>query len=268
MSRQAEPTRPALSVILPCYRAGARAQRSVRELSEFLGSRRLTWEVVVVDDGGGDFPVGLWQGDPRVRLVALSANRGKGAAVRSGMAAARGHVRVFTDVDLPYELDLLLVIEEYIARRGFHVVVGDRTLPDSRYGSEIRWQRRVASRVFSWLVGKLVTGGFFDTQCGLKGFRGDVAEAIFPNSKLDGFAFDVEVIYLSLKSRLDIKRIPVHVRNGEDSSVRLLRDAFRMVVDILRIKANQMAGRYRSVETDLLFSNDFVALRDEVSRRQ
>src|SRR5262249_37202133 len=210
---------------------------------------------------------GAWEGDPSVRLVRLPVNRGKGAAVRAGMGAARGAVRVFTDVDLPYALDLLLVIEEYVGRRGFHMVVGDRTLPDSRYGSEINWQRRLASRAFSWFVGKLVTGGFFDTQCGLKGFRADVADQLFKSSRLDGFAFDVEIIYLGLKSRLDIKRIPVHVRNGEGSSVRLVRDSAGMVFDVLKIKPNQMAGRYRSVESDLLFSRDFADLRDEVSKR-
>lgn len=261
------PGRPDISVVLPCYRAAARAQKSVRELSGFLGGRGFAWEIVVVDDGGKDFPAGQWEDGGAVRLVRLPVNCGKGAAVRAGMAAACGQVRIFTDVDLPYDLDLLLVIEEYISKRGFHVVVGDRTLPDSLYGTEIRWQRRLASRAFSWLVGKLVTGGFFDTQCGLKGFRADVADAIFPNTKLDRFAFDVEIIYLSLKSRLDIKRIPVHVRSQDDSSVRLLRDSSRMVLDVLRIKANQMAGRYRSVESDLLFSRDFARLRDEVVRR-
>jgi dolichyl-phosphate beta-glucosyltransferase len=261
------PGRPEISVVLPCYGAAARAQESVGELSEFLDARALAWEIVVVDDGGGDFPLGAFEDSAAVRLVRLPANRGKGAAVRAGMAAARGEVQIFTDVDLPYDLNLLLVIREYISKRGFHVVVGDRTLPDSRYGSEVRWQRRLASRAFSWFVGKLVTGGFFDTQCGLKGFRGDVAQAIFPNTTLDGFAFDVEVIYLSLKSRLDIKRIPVHVRSAEDSSVRLLRDSSGMVLDVLRIKAQQMAGRYQSLESDLLFSRDFARLRDEVAKR-
>ncbi len=262
-----QPGWPDISVVLPCYRAAAQAESSVRELSHFLGAQALEWEIVVVDDGGGDFPAGQWEGSTAVRLVRLPVNRGKGAAVRAGMLAARGDARIFTDVDLPYDLDLLLVIEEYILKRGFHVVVGDRTLPDSRYGTEIRWQRRLASRAFSWFVGKLVTGGFFDTQCGLKGLRGDVADAILPNTTLDHFAFDVEIIYLGLKSRLDIKRIPVHIRSQENSSVRLLRDSSRMFLDVLQIKANQMAGRYRSVESDLLFSRDFVRLRDDVCRR-
>ena len=184
------------------------------------------------------------------------------------MLAATGEARIFTDIDLPFDLDLLLVIAEYILDKGFHLVIGDRTLPDSQYATELRWQRRLASRFFSVFVGKLVTGGFFDTQCGLKGFRGDVAEALFRSARIDRFAFDVEIIYLALKSRLDIKRIPVRLRNNDESSLRLFRDSRRMFLDVFRIKAHQMAGRYRSLESDALVSRDFAALRDEVLSRE
>jgi len=260
---------PHLSVILPCYRAAEQALRSAEDLSSFLSRGDFKWEVVIVDDGGGDFPASVPQDTDPIRLIRLPENRGKGAAVRAGMLAARGQARIFTDVDVPFELDLLFVIAEYILARGFHLVIGDRTLPDSRYATELRWQRRLASRIFSEFVGKLVTGGFFDTQCGLKGFRGDVAEALFRNTLIDRFAFDAEIIYLAMKSRLDIKRVPVRIRGSSDgdSSLRLFRDSGRMFLDVFRIKANQMAGRYRSLESDVLVSRDFAELREEVCRR-
>jgi dolichyl-phosphate beta-glucosyltransferase len=259
--------RPHLSVILPCYRAAGRALRSAERLSSFLAQGLLTWEIVIVDDGGKDFSAGPTRETDPIRLVLLPENRGKGAAVRAGMLAARGQARIFTDVDLPFDLDLLFVMAEYILERGFHVVIGDRSLRDSRYTVELGWRRRLASRVFSEFVGKLVTGGFFDTQCGLKGFRSDVAEALFRNALIDRFAFDVEVIYLALKSRLDIKRIPVQIRNNDASSVRLLRDSGRMFWDVFRIKINQMAGRYRTLESDELVSRDFALVQEGVRRR-
>ncbi len=249
---------PHLSVILPCYREAEQAARSADRLSAFFARGLLGWEIVIVDDGGKDFPAAMTEESSPIRLIRLPENRGKGAAVRAGMLAARGKARIFTDVDLPFDLDLLLVMAEYILERGFHVVIGDRTLPDSLYHEELRWQRRLASRAFSEFVGKLVTGGFFDTQCGLKGFRADVAEALFRNTLIDRFAFDVEIIYLALKSRLDIKRIPVHIRSNDASSIRLFRDSGRMFLDVFRIKANQMAGRYRSLESDELVSRDFA----------
>jgi hypothetical protein len=110
--------------------------------------------------------------------------------------------------------------------------------------------RRAASALFTQFVGRIVTGGFFDTQCGLKGVRGDVADALFPILRVNRFAFDVELVYVALKHRLDIKRIPVQLLHNETSSVRLLRDAVRGGSDVLGIKANQLRGRYDSPALD------------------
>ena len=88
------------------------------------------------------------------------------------------------------------------------MVIGDRTFPQSRYETELSFGRRMASAVFSRITNVIVTGGFFDTQCGLKGFRGDVADALFGLQTVNRFAFDVELIYLALKNGLEIKRIP------------------------------------------------------------
>jgi glycosyltransferase involved in cell wall biosynthesis len=256
---QPSSTAPDLSLILPSYRDATRALHSALSLGDFFASSSLSWEVVIVDDGGGDFGA-EWQELEPIRLCRLEANRGKGAAVRAGMLAARGQVRIYTDADLPYGMELFQVITEYILERGFHVVIGDRTLPDSSYALDVGWKRRVASSVYSRLVGKLVTGGFFDTQCGLKGFRGDVAEALFSISRIDRFAFDAEIIYLSLLHRLDIKRVPVRLRRNESSSIRLFRDSTKMFADTLGIKRNQLRGLYRSRELEEIVSRDHHAM--------
>lgn len=249
---------PDLSMVLPSYRSAPLALRSAAELSAYLGTTGLTWEIIVVDDGGGDFPDTLPGGDgaAALRLIRLPSNRGKGAAVRAGMLAARGRCRIFTDADLPFHLSVIPLAAEYLLRRRFHLVVGDRTLPDSRYVLDIGWRRRVASFAFSQFVSKLVTGGFFDTQCGLKGFRADVAQALFSRTIIDRFAFDVEILYLALKHSLDIKRVPVVLRNNETSSVRLVRDSSQMLLDVFRIKAHQVAGHYRDQELRDLLSRD------------
>lgn len=257
---------PELSVILPGFRAAALARRSAERLSAYLAELRLSWEVIVVDDGGGDFPPAPFDGLQRVRLLALSHNRGKGAAVRAGMLAATGDVRIFTDVDLPYDLDLIPTISANIRERGFHVVIGDRSLPESRYITELTAPRRVASAVFTAFVGTLVTGGFFDTQCGLKGVRGDVADELFRLQRLDRFAFDVELIYLALKHRRNVHRIPVQLRNNETSSVRLWRDAARGFVDVFRIKGNQLRGRYASDRLEEIRQREFEEIRARAVR--
>jgi dolichyl-phosphate beta-glucosyltransferase len=251
---------PELSIILPCYRAASLAGDSVNRLVGFLNETAESWEIIVVDDGGGDF--GDWSHpDWRVRLIRVPVNRGKGAALREGMLAARGRARIFTDVDLPFELDLIPVIANYIATGGFHVVVGDRTLPGSSYLLDVGWKRRLASQAFSFFVGKLVTGGFFDTQCGLKGFRGDVADQIFRLAQVDRFACDVELIYLSLIYRLDIKRVPVQLRRNETSSIRLVRDSILMLGDVFRMKYLRIRGAYQNARLERLLFDDFAERR-------
>jgi glycosyltransferase involved in cell wall biosynthesis len=258
--------RPDVTVVLPCYRAAALARRSTEELRAFLDATPLRWEVIVVDDGGGDFDAS-WPEEGQVRLIRLPTNRGKGAAVRAGMLAARGKVQLFTDVDVPYELDLIPTAAAYILERGFHVVLGDRTLPGSRYLVDLGLLRRIASRVFMVFVGRLVTGGFFDTQCGFKAFRADVAQQLFRVGVLKRFAFDVELVYVTLIHRLDVKRVPVRLRQNEGSSIRLLRDSSQMLLDVLRLKWNRSRGRYAAPALEAIPGGDFAVVRAEVGRR-
>jgi dolichyl-phosphate beta-glucosyltransferase len=110
-----------------------------------------------------------------------------------------------------------------------------------------------------------VTGGFFDTQCGLKGFRGDVAEHLFAAARLNRFAFDVELLYLALVHRLDIKRIPVRLRRNATSSVRLVRDSSRMLLDVLRIKGYQLRGDYRCRALEEIVLADFDRRRSRLA---
>ena len=240
----------ALSVVLPCYRAAALARESVRTLVNAFERRLDSYEIIVVDDGAHDCEqalAGISAGsNGRVGVITLAHNRGKGAAVAAGMAKARGAVRVYTDIDVPYGPEPILLIESLIRTREFHVVIGDRTFPQSRYETELPIGRRAASSVFSFITATLVTGGFFDTQCGLKGFRGDIAEVLFGLQRVERFAFDVELLYVALKYGLEIKRIPVVLESNTTSSVRLGRDAVQTFIDVARIKLNQMQGFYRS----------------------
>ena len=253
----------ALSVVLPCFHAAAVARQSVARLAHALSARVETYEIIVVDDGAGDCSAAVSVMTPgkggTIRVVTLPENRGKGAAVAEGMRAATGAVRVFTDIDLPYGTTPIMLTETLIRARGFHMVIGDRTFPQSRYETELSFGRRLASAVFSRLTATLVTGGFFDTQCGLKGFRGDVAEALFGLQTVERFAFDVELIYLALKHGLEIKRIPVMLESKTPSSVRLGSDSLRTFIDVGRIKLNQMRGAYTNNHLASLVARECAA---------
>jgi len=242
-------------VVLPCYAGAELACQSARTLAGYFAGQDISWELIVVDDGANDFTANPLPSDARIRLLRHGRNLGKGAAVRTGMLAASGQVRVYTDVDLPYDLDLLLTLEAHI-RRGFHLAVGDRTLPGAQFVAPRTRARRLLSGVASSFIGSLVTGGYYDTQCGLKAFRGDVAAELFRLVTIRGFAFDVEVIYLAQKHRLDIKRVPVQLRRDDTSSVRVFRDSLRGMTDILGIKTRQLRGAYRSGSLEAMLEQE------------
>lgn len=238
--------RPDISIVLPAYNSEAFIEETVRSVVGFFEARSIDVEVIVADDGSTDNTAqAATIFSSRVKVVSLPSNQGKGAALKAGFLAANGKAMAFTDADLPYGVEPLLRAYQYIRHRGFHAVVGDRTLPGSKYG-HAGIVRQILSSTASFLFRTLVTGGFFDTQCGLKAFRGDVAHALFSMSTVRGFAIDVELIYLLLKYRLDIKRLPVQLERNASSSVRVFRDSARATKDILKLRLNWGRGLYRS----------------------
>jgi dolichyl-phosphate beta-glucosyltransferase len=250
-----------LSVVLPVYNGAAFVASSIETLAGFLARQAFTWEIVAVDDGSVDATRALITSlaGENVRTVFLDRNTGKFGTLKAGMRAARGRCRVFTDADLPYELEVLPYIERLVNTRGFHVVTGDRTLPGSECRVRPPLLRAAASSAFSFFVRLLVTGGLFDTQCGLKGFRADVADALFPLLLDEGFSGDVELLYVALKYNLEIKRIPVRLRQSGSSTIRLGRDAARMLVRIGGLRRNWIRGRYASKALEGIAAPDYGA---------
>jgi len=236
---------PDLSIVVPAYNSAGYIARTVEELLGFLKETGQVGEIVVVDDGSTDDTHKAAAISPEVCVLRLKRNRGKGAALRAGMTRARGNIRAFTDADLPYGTRPLGMAITYINDRGFHAVVGDRTLPGSTYVPVGR-MRGLVSNIASFAFRTLVTGGIYDTQCGIKVFRGDVAAELFAMSRVNGFAIDVELIYLLLKYRLDVKRMPVQLDNSGPSSVRVIRDSLVAAREILAIRRSWVLGLYRS----------------------
>jgi dolichyl-phosphate beta-glucosyltransferase len=179
------------------------------------------------------------------------------------MAAATGMIRGFTDADLPYGLEPIPYAIRWIRDHHYHAVIGDRTLPGSTYESA-GVARTVLSEMAGFTFRTLVTGGIYDTQCGFKVFRGDVAAELFRSARVDGFAIDVELIYLLLKHRLELKRIPVRLEDNGPSSVRLVRDSLVAVRDISSIRIDWARGRYRNPALQEILREDSRLERQEV----
>lgn len=240
-----EGKRPTLSLIIPAHDSSDYIATTVTRVVDAFRDLGISGEVIVVDDGSVDGTVAAVPNLPGVRTIGLPRNCGKGAALRAGMRAARGEVCGFTDADLPYGTEPLAYALHCIRGRGFHAAIGDRTLPGSSYEGA-GTVRTVVSELASFVFRTLVTGGIYDTQCGFKLFRGDVAAGLFRVSRIDRFAVDVELIYLLLKYRLDIKRIPVRLEGNASTSVHVARDSTRAFVDIVRMRAHWAMGHYRS----------------------
>ncbi len=237
---------PDLSVVVPTYNALSLSYKSVTTLFDELAARPIDYEVILVDDGSAPenrpdkskFP-------PNCRLVQLAENRGKGFAVRSGLVAARGRCRVFTDVDIPYGVEAILRCYEIIDGGKSDLVVGDRSIDGSSLGVPVSLKRRLSSAVFRRVVKTITSLPTRDTQCGLKGLSAAAAEAIVPLLRIDGFAFDVEMLRCAMENGITPQPMPVKLVNEDISTVRLLRDSVTMLLDLMSIHRRASRGGYR-----------------------
>lgn len=260
-------TTPDLSLVIPVHNGAAFISHSVSDARDFLSARRQSFEILIVDDGSDDGTseaVKPMTGE-RVRLITLGKNRGKIGAVRAGMAEACGACRIFTDADLPYDLEAVPYIARLVIDHGYHVVVGDRTLSESADLASSRVARKLGSRAYSFFVRMLVTGGLFDSQCGLKGFQADVADALFPLLTDDGFSGDVELLYIALKFNLSIRRIPVRLQRATSTTVKLRRHSLPMLLSILGLRHRWSSGRYTSPALERIASQAYWQARDHES---
>lgn len=235
-----------LSIIIPSYNSSQALSNNLSYLKEFIGEKSLQAEVIIVDDGSKD------NGETKnvveksgFLYAGYSKNKGKGFAVRYGVKKAKGNYIIYTDADIPFEGDAILTILKYLKEKEFDLVIGDRGLEASDYFNKVSTKRKFGSNIFTFVVGRFITTGITDTQCGLKGFKRSIADDLFGVSRLNGFTFDVELIYISLKRNYDLKKIPVRLRSQDGNSVSVFRHAFGMAIDLLKIKVNHTRGLYK-----------------------
>ncbi len=235
-----------LSIILPSYKNADVLRSQLPGFLSWMKGKNMSFEIIVVDDGSNDGgATEKVAQENNCRFIRLEKNSGKGAAVRKGMLAATGDYKMYTDADIPFDFESVEIFLHYLKDKEFDICIGDRRLPESKYFSQIKGARKLGSNIFTFFVGRFVTTGFSDTQCGMKGFKGKVADDLFSVATVDGFAFDVELLYVALKRNYDIKRLPVHFRSThDDSSVSLMKHAPGMLKDLFRIKLNHLRGKY------------------------
>lgn len=225
-----------LSIIIPAYNETKRIKQSLDAACEYLNDKHYEYEIIVVDDGSTDDTVQIAREfGGNVTVLPQAKNLGKGAAVRRGMLAAKGDIRIFTDADFStpiYEIEKL--IEKLEA--GADICIGSRALDPSMIKEHQPFYREFMGKTFNKFVQLMFFKGISDTQCGFKGFTKEAAEKIFPQAKINGFSFDVELLYLASKEGLKVEQVSVEWYNDARSKVNPVKDSMMMLIELFRIK--------------------------------
>ena len=227
-----------ISLCIPMYNESSIINDTLKTVSAYMDSAFDDYEVIFSDDGSTDGCRAAVENYPsdRIRVVGYENNRGKGAAIRNGVLNAVGDVIIFTDCDLAYGLDVVKTAAEIFASdKEVDMVVGSRNLSKDGYEGYTR-MRKLASKIYIKCLS--LVGGFklSDSQCGFKAFRRETAHSIFSECKVDGFAFDFEVIIKATNRKLKIAEMPVKIINHRESKVSVMRDSIRMLKDVRKIK--------------------------------
>ncbi len=232
---------PFLSIVIPAYHEARRLPRTLEELARFGVGLGLPWEVCIVVERGSDGTLEI-AADFAARqahfvVIDSPVHRGKGHAVRAGMLHARGEIVFYMDADLSVPLrEVGAFLAEFRARPEIDVLIGNRQHAASRITRAQSWLRRTMGQTFNRVLRATALAPSRDTQCGFKAFRRGAAQAIFSRQKLDGFAFDVEVLFLADRLGLRVADLPVEWINSPESKVRIVSDSFAMLRDAIRVR--------------------------------
>ena len=230
---------PKLSLIIPTYNAESFIRESILKIIEWRKNKPYEVEVLLINDGSLDQTQKIINTlnpeELQLKFISYTKNKGKGYAVKIGMNSAIGQYRIFTDADIPYGLNVIDDILEQLSSKNFDLCVGNRLDKASTYHTEMSFFRKMSSKVFTFFVTRFTIDSVGDTQCGIKGFTAKTANRIFSKTRINGFAFDVESIYLCYKYNLRIKRIPVRFQGNNITTIKLFNTSIRMLIDVLSL---------------------------------
>jgi dolichyl-phosphate beta-glucosyltransferase len=228
-----------LSIVVPCYNEEERLPHTVEQIERYLNGKNVEYELILVDDGSADGTRMVMDAaaarNRLVRLEALPRNRGKGRALAEGVAVAKGSEILVTDADLSTPIEELPKLQAEL-EKGAGVAIASRALRDSRVEVSQPIYRVLMGKAFNLLVQAVLLPGIWDTQCGFKLFRADVAHEAFAELTTDGFGYDPEVLYRAKKRGVRIAEVPVVWRNSAPTKVSPIKSSLDMFGHVLRIR--------------------------------
>jgi len=233
-----------ISVIIPAYNEEKRIGKTLEALLKYLDKQKYSYEIIVVNDGSTDKTKEVVQQfkQRKIKIIDNHQNKGKGYSIQHGFCAAQKKWILFTDADLSTPIEELETCFRYAS--GADVIIGSRNLPMSQIVVKQPFFRSMLGRIFPFFVRLLLLPEIKDSQCGFKLFRKEVAQKVAQKQRIAGFCFDVELLFLTKKLGYKIQEIPVTWSNDERSKIKIISDSFCMFVDLLKIRWDDLLGRY------------------------
>ena len=243
-----------LSVVIPAHNEATRILPHLHSIRDTLSRQDRSYEIIVVDDGSQDNTIKVVRGfaktEPALRVIPLPTCIGKGGAVRQGMLVARGRLQLFTDADGATAITELDRLEQAI-RNGADIAIGSRSLASQQPGFTVnaRWHRSILGGCFNTLVRLGGIREISDTQCGFKLFERSVARDLFSVSTINGYGFDLELLFVAQQRGYRIAEVPVNWTDQPGSKMRLFRDSLAIVREFSVIHRNAAKGYYSPLAT-------------------
>lgn len=244
-----------VSLIVPIYKAESFLPDSLQKIDAYLQGMSGQWELVLTIDASPDRSADICHAFAQqphayaVKVINNETNLGKGGNLKRAMLESTGESRIFIDCDLAYDLSDVTRVWEAL-KSGNDVAIASRAHPETLYTISPKdfhylYTRHLSSRLYNFVISHTLLRGWTDTQAGLKGFSGRAAEFIFSQTRLTGFSFDVEVLYLADRAQLKVVEVPIHFRYAQEpSTMDFLRDALRMLRDIWHVYSWGTKGEY------------------------
>ena len=228
-----------LSIVIPCYNEQDRLPATLEAIKTYMAGRGTEYELILADDGSSDRTAevikGAIQGTANVHSVRLPENRGKGRALAEGVKISKGDRVLLTDADLSTPIDELPKLEAQLDQ-GAGVAIASRAIKGSQIVIHQPVYRVLMGKTFNLIVQVLLLPGLWDTQCGFKLFRGDLARAVFADLKTNGFGYDPEALFLAKRRGEKIAEVPVVWRHSAPTKVAPLRHSLDMFRDVVRTR--------------------------------